>query len=101
MPRRDKYVSLFRTGNVQTSGALTALSPANDWVSIQPGPPGNTVSDGRSILSLVNIRYRSDLTVDTMLRYTVGSTNRDLFVRGVQHVDEAQAEMRLLCEEVV
>lgn len=100
MPNRNKYVSLFTVPNANETGGAAPLSPATDWVAIYPAAPGNSNLDGRSVLSLVNIRYRADVTVDTMLRYTVGTVTRDFFVRGVQNVNEANDQMNLLCEEV-
>lgn len=93
--RLNKRVSLSK--RVQTSSApeppYVALSPDEVFASIEPSPPGG--SDDRTITHIVTIRYHAQVTLDTVVRF--GS--RDLFVRGLQNVAEANRELRLFCEE--
>jgi head-tail adaptor len=62
---------------------------------MQPLEP-SMADDTRTTPYRVVGRYHSGITVDTRILY--GS--RELFVRGVQNVDEANREMTLYCEEV-
>lgn len=95
--RFDKLVSLYR--GPQTSGDSNgwgeALSPATAWVAIEPQGP---TADGRGIEHVIRLRYRSDVTMDAVLVY--GGT-RQFFVRGFRNISEQNAEMELLCEEVI
>lgn len=96
--KRNKYVSLARTRS--DAADPTALTPEFDWVSIEPLPPGG--SDDRSISHIVNMRFRADVTIDTRIHYDdpYAGYTRELFVRGLQNVSEANAELNLYCEEV-
>lgn len=93
--QHDKWVLLSRSP--QTSGDADGyfedLSPSGVWASIAPifG-----ATDSRTIASVVEMRYHPQVTVDTRLVYGT----RQLFVRGVQHIAEANDLMRLYCEEV-
>lgn len=95
---RNRFVSLFR-GPITTNdsdGYAEALNPAQVWVAIQPTAPG-TFGDGSRIhYSLVTMDYHSQMTVDCFLTYGT----RTLLVKDVQNVDDANVEMRLICEEV-
>jgi head-tail adaptor len=96
--RHDKLVTLSRAPRVtdDADGFFEALSPSSWWCSVEPLDP--SVSDGTRLLShRVSGRYRSDITIDTKIRY--GS--RDLFVKGVQNVGEQNRELILFCEEAV
>lgn len=78
-------------------GFFEPLSPPRMWASIQPQGP---FADGRNVAHLVTMRYHPGVTMDT--RITYGSNpGRELFVRGVQVIDDANVEMRLLCEEII
>jgi hypothetical protein len=48
------------------------------------------------------MRFHPEVTVDTRITYVDDrrSLTRYLFVRGIQDVNEAGDELRLLCEEV-
>ena len=80
-------------------GFYEALSPSTVPAAIQPLSPSG---DGRTTMHLVTIRYHKDVSVDTRLIYQDPRKGypREFFVRGVQNVDERNAVMQLLCEEV-
>lgn len=92
----DKWVTLSQSPQTpnDSNGFFEALSPEGVFASIQPLSPS---ADGRTVSSLVTMRYHPDVTMDT--RIVFGT--RELFVKGVQNVDEQNVELRLLCEEVV
>lgn len=92
----NKWVTLTRAPQTSpdTNGFDEALSPAGVYASIQPLAPSG---DGRTIEHLVTIRYHSQVTMDTCILFGT----RRLFVKGFQNVAEHDAEMRLLCEEVI
>jgi head-tail adaptor len=94
--KMDKWVTLYRgpVTSGDSDGYEEPLSPEGVWAQIQPLPPQD---DGRVRGALITIRYHAQVTVDACVRY--GS--RQLFVKGVQDVDEHGAEMRLYCEEVI
>jgi hypothetical protein len=94
--RLDKLVTLSRAPQRpgDDDGFFEPLTPATAKVSIEPGPPA---PEGRSISSLVTMRYHPQVGLDTRLVYNT----REFFVRGVQNVDEANVELHLLCEEIV
>jgi head-tail adaptor len=96
----NKWVTLSRCAT-STSEAPHGipLSPAGAWAAIDPSAPG---ADDRTITHLVRMRYHPEVTCDTRIDYADARINRTrmLFVRGVQSVNEAADEMRLLCEEV-
>lgn len=92
----DRWVTLSRSPQVtdDADGFFEALSPAGVWAAIEPqGPSG----DGRTVQSLVTIRYHAQVTMDTRILYGT----RELFVKGFQNVAEQFVEMRLICEETV
>jgi head-tail adaptor len=78
-------------------GFFEPLTPSNWWAAIQPLPPATAGDGTRVIASLVTMRYHPQVTVDTRVRYGT----RDLFVKGVQNVNEEDREMVLYCEEVI
>jgi len=98
--RFDKWVTLKKstTTTNDADGYEEALDPSGVWCSIQPIAPG---SDARSVTSLVGMRHHPQVNMDTIIRYQVNGTIRQLFVRGFQNLDENDAELRLLCEEVI
>lgn len=94
--QHNRSVTLWRTPQASgdADGFFEALSPSSWWAQIQP----LTSSDaGRSIFHQVTMRYHSQVTMDTRVLYGA----RELFVRGVQNMDERNVELRLLCEEIV
>ena len=95
--RANRLVKLFHKP-VETTDPVydNPLNPPTAWVQIQPLEP--TVSDDtRMLASRVTMRYHPQVTVDTHLVYG----GRTLFVRGVQNVDDRNAELILFCEEVI
>lgn len=94
--RMNRQVTLSRSPQAtdDSDGFFEALSPETVWARIQPLSPSD---NGRTQQHLVTIRYHSQVTMDTRIVYGT----RELFVKGVQNVDERNAEMQLLCEEVI
>ena len=96
--RRRHYVTLSRSPQTSgdSDGFFEDLNPPDAWCSIEPAGPGT--SDGTRMIGLfVTMPYHVQVGLDT--RVLFGS--RQLFVRGVQNVDERNLEMRLYCEEAV
>lgn len=93
--RMDKWVTLARhpITTPDSDGFFEDLDPKGCWAQIQPLPPQD---DGRVRGSTVTIRYHPQVNVDCVVNY--GS--RQLFVKGVENVNEQNAELRLYCEEV-
>jgi hypothetical protein len=92
-----RYVTLSKRD--QTTGddaTFVPLASPNEWVAIEPAAP-STLGDARVIQHLVRLRYRSDVTIDCCVTYL----GRQLFVRGIQNVNEDDSELRLYCEEIV
>src|SRR4051812_10968954 len=93
----NKWVTLSRNPATAEETRGTPLSPEGVWAAIEPLPPGGT--DDRTLTHLVRMRFHAEVTLDTQIDYDdarLGRT-RSLFVRGVQAVDEAGDELRLLC----
>jgi|SRR5262245_7852949 len=93
----SKLVQLSRSPRFpdDSDGFFEPLSPPAMWARIEPQGP---VADGRNVQHLVTMRYHPGVTMDT--RILVDRT-RELFVRGVQNVDDANVELRLVCEEII
>jgi len=99
----NKYVALAQ-GPQTSSGPFAALSPENVWAAIEPFPPGGV--DDRTATHLIRTRYHAQIATawpSVRIAYADGrtSTTRYFWVRGLQTVDEAGDEMRLICEEVL
>jgi head-tail adaptor len=96
----NKWVTLANSPDSSDDAIWTDLSPSGIWAAIEPLPPGG--SDNRSITHLVRMRYHPAVTLDTRIQYADARIDRtrSLYVRGVQSVNEAADELRLLCEEV-
>lgn len=79
-------------------GFYEALSPESVMAAIVP----SGASDERTTTHAVTIRYHPQVSVDTRVLYfdPVKNRNRELFVRQVVNVNEQNAELRLLCEEI-
>lgn len=91
-------VSLSRAPQTSgdSDGFFEDLSPSTVWASIEPVNPAS--ADGTRMQGhYVTMRYHPEVTIDTRIVY--GS--RELFVRGVQNVDERNRELRLYCEEAL
>lgn len=89
------WVSLARSPQTSndSDGFFEPLTPARVPAFIQPV---SASGDERSTFHQVTIRYHPQVNTDVRLLYGT----RELFVRGVQDIDERHVEMRLLCEEV-
>lgn len=97
---RKVSLSNATTTTPDADGMFSALTPEIVWAAIQPAPPQG-VGD-RAILHNVTIRYHAQVGLETRLIYEDPlKGTRQLFVRGIQNVDEQNVEMRLLCEEVI
>jgi len=79
-------------------GFFEPLSPPRMWAAIQPQGP---MADSRNLSHLVTMRYHPGVTMDTRIVIGNGTAARELFVRAVQVINDANVEMRLLCEEIV
>jgi head-tail adaptor len=96
--RYNKHVTLSKapTTTPDSDGFFEDLSPRDWWCSIQPLDA--SVSDStRMQAHRVEGRYHSGITVDTRIVYGT----RQLFVKGVQDVDERHQTMVLFCEEAI
>lgn len=98
----DKWVTLSRSPQTtdDSDGYFEDLSPNGAWAGIQP----LTASDnGRTLTHLVRMRFHPQVTMDTRIVYSDATLGRDreLFVKGFQNLNERNAEMQLICEEVV
>jgi head-tail adaptor len=99
--QHNRLVTLTRSP--QTSGDrdgyFEPLTPSTAWCWISPVFGAN---DGRRGEAVVELRFHRQVTVDTRLSFydSALGRHRELFVRGVQHIDEAQDLMRLACEEI-
>lgn len=78
----------------QHTGDRSALVPYRVRAAIEPLPPSQ---DDRRTMHYVTIRYHAGVTLDTV----IGFNGREIYVRGVQNVEERNVEMRLYCEEIV
>jgi head-tail adaptor len=97
--RRNRLVRLYqKPTDVADADGYSPLSPASEWVSVEPIAPGDSVGS-RALQAFVGMRYRDDVTVDTILKFD--NSTRELLVRGVQNVEDAGIDLRLFCEEIV
>lgn len=96
--RRACYVSLAKAPETSgdSDGYFEPLSPEYAWVSIEPLAPGS-VDSTRLQGSIVTMDYHPQLSVETRLLYGT----RQLFVKGIQNVDERNHTMVCYCEEAV
>lgn len=97
----NKWVTLSRWPADDDLARGADLTPSGIWAAIEPSSPGDSMAD-RSITHTVRMRFHPQVTMDTRIEYADPRLNRtrSLFVRGVQSVNEAGDELRLLCEEV-
>lgn len=100
--KHDKPVTLFRgpQESNDSDGYEEALTPSSWWASIEPLSPQG---DGRTVTSLLTMRWHPQVTMDTFVKYDdpVLGRVRQFFVRSFQNVAEANVELRCYCEEVV
>lgn len=99
--RFTKCVRLSRSPQVSgdSDGYFEDLSPPDWWCSIQP--QGST-GDGRGTEHLINGRWHPQITMDTRIVYSdpVLKRDRQFFVRSYSNINEKNAELQLICEEV-
>lgn len=101
--RKNRLVSLSRAPQTtpDDDGFFEPLSPPTRWAAIEPYE--SSTSDGtRLIGSRVTMDFHPQVTIDVRLVYTDPMLNRDreLFVKGVQNVNDGNYELILFCEEV-
>ncbi len=101
--RYSIWVTLSQSPQVtdDSDGFFEDLTPAGTWASIRP----QLAANGRTIESVVEMRWHPQVTIDTRIVYEdvnkpAGKTTRELFVKGVQNVEEENTILVLLCEEV-
>jgi head-tail adaptor len=96
--RLNKWVTLANApdSTPDSDGFFEPLSPPGVWAQIDPFPPLEADSE-RTQAHTVIIRYHPQVTMDTRILFGT----RELFVKGVQNINEKGAWMRLHCEEVV
>lgn len=76
-------------------GTPTTMVPARVPCAIRPAAP--TAFDENKVTHIVEMRYHPQITFNTRITHR----DRQLFVRGVQNVNERNEWLVLLCEEVV
>lgn len=102
--RMNRLVTLSRApqSTPDSDGFFEPLSPATSWCAIEPLDA--SVSDGTRLqASRVTMRFHPQVTVDTRLVYAdpLLSRNRELFVKSVQNLHDANRELVLFCEEAI
>ena len=97
------WVTLSQSPQVtdDSDGFYEDLDPAGAWASIRP----QLAADGRMIQHVVEMRHHPQVTIDTRIVYEdankpAGKTTREIFVKGVQNLEEMNDVLVLLCEEV-
>jgi hypothetical protein len=76
-------------------GTQPAFAPRTVSASLEPGSPG--AFDEQRVTYFVRMRYHPQVTMNTRVTTQDG---RQLFVRGIQNVDNRNIELVLLCQEV-
>jgi len=101
--RLNKWVTLSQCPQLtdDSDGWFEPLDPVGAWVSIKP----TLAANGRTTEHIVEMRHHPQVSVDTRIVYEdsakpVGKRTRELFVKGVQNVDEMNDTLVLICEEV-
>lgn len=101
--RYNKYVTLSQSPQQtdDSDGWFEPLDPEGVWCSMKP----TLSSNGRTSEMIVEMRHHPQVTVDTRIVFEdankpTGKTTREIFVRGVQNVDELNDTLVLLCEEI-
>jgi head-tail adaptor len=102
--RMNRLVSLSRSPQTtpDSDGFFESLNPASAWVAIEPLDA--SLSDSTRLLAhRVTMRFHKQVTVDTRIVYSdpVLGRDRELFVKGVQNMADANRELVLYCEEAV
>ena len=102
--RLNKWFTCSRApqSTPDSDGFFEPLSPAGVWAQWDPFPP--LESDGeRTQAHTLIIRYHPQMTMDVRMCHRDRRTGvtRELFVKGVQSINEKGAWMRLHCEEVI
>ena len=93
--RLTKWVTLSRSPQAtnDSDGFFEALDPPGVWAAIAPASSG----EERTLLHDVQMRYHPQVSIDTRILYGT----RQLFVKGMQNVNEQNVELLLQCEEIL
>lgn len=101
--RYNKWVTLSQSPQTSgdSDGFFEDLSPSGVWCALRP----QLGADGRTTQIVVEMLFHPQVTMDTRIVYEdpnkpTGKTTRELFVKGVQNLDEANIAIRCLCEEI-
>ncbi len=101
--RYNKWVSLWQSPQVtdDADGFFEPLDPEGAWCSIRP----TLSADGRTTSMVIEMRHHPQVTVDTRIIYEdpdkpFGKRTREIFVKGVQNIDEMNDTLVLVCEEI-
>jgi len=87
---------LVRLEEVAADDTPVTFDPDEVWVAIRPSSP--TAFGENKITHQVELDYHPQITLNTRL---FQDDDRALYVRGIQDVNDANAAMVLLCEEVL
>lgn len=91
--RRNTYVTL---AEVPSDATPSTFAPAGIWIDLRPSAPG--AFDEQRASHLAETDYHPQITTNTFLTLDDG---RQLFVRGIQDVDNRHVTHVLYCEEVL
>lgn len=102
--RMNRLVTLSRSPQTtpDSDGFFETLTPSTAWCAIEPLDA--SVSDSTRLQAhRVTMRHHAQVTVDTRIVYAdpVLGRDRELFVKGVQNIGDANRELVLFCEEVI
>lgn len=89
-----KYVHPVVLDDPIVDGTPVVFNPSLWWCAIMPAAPG--AYDENKTTHIVEGRYHSQITMNTRITHET----RQLFVRGIQDVNERHETLILLCEEV-
>ncbi len=90
----NKYQHWVDLDDPILDGTPVVFSPSRWKAAIHPQSPG--AFDEQKTTHLVEMPYHAQVTFNTRITFR----ERQLFVRGIQNVDEENRELVLLCEEV-
>lgn len=100
----NKLVTLSRSPQAtdDRDGFFEALTPPTAWIAIEP-LDGSSTDGTRLQASRVTMRYHPQVSIDTRMVYRdpVLHRDRELFVRSVQNLRDANRELVLFCEEAI
>lgn len=81
-------------------GTPNTFAPSRVKCAIRPSSPG--AFDEQKVTHLVEMRFDPRITFNTRIRHTdTQGAEHELFVKGIQNVDNRDRYLVLLCEEVM